>query len=297
MFGNKKVEHMQNAAPDPLSAILLPSRLSSIVDIGANPIDGDPPYKRMLEAGLCTVIGFEPQADALAALDRRKGPRERYLPYAIGDGREQTLHVCRAKGMTSLLPPDPGHLALFNEFPTLGAVEREIRVATRRLDDIDEIEEMDFLKIDIQGTELDVFRSGKRKLAQIVIIQTEISFVTLYRGQPAFGVIDTTLREMGFVPHCFAELKTWPIAPMVIQGNPRLPVRQLLEADLVYVRDFARPNNMSGEQWKHLAMIAHHCYGSIDLALRAIIAATGLGALRSDSAERYLALLRSQKAR
>ena len=297
MFGNKKVEHMQNAAPDPLSAILLPSRLSSIVDIGANPIDGDPPYKRMLEAGLCTVIGFEPQADALAALDRRKGPRERYLPYAIGDGREQTLHVCRAKGMTSLLPPDPGHLALFNEFPTLGAVEREIRVATRRLDDIDEIEEMDFLKIDIQGTELDVFRSGKRKLAQIVIIQTEISFETLYRGQPAFGVIDTTLREMGFVPHCFAELKTWPIAPMVIQGNPRLPVRQLLEADLVYVRDFARPNNMSGEQWKHLAMIAHHCYGSIDLALRAIIAATGLGALRSDSAERYLALQRSQKAR
>jgi len=288
---------MHNAILDPLVGILHPDRLSAVVDIGANPIDGDPPYKRMLEAGLCTVTGFEPQPEALAELDRRKGPGERYLPYAIGDGREQTLHVCRAKGMTSLLPPDAGHLALFNEFPTLGTVEREIRVLTRRLDDIDEIEDIDFLKIDIQGTELEVFRSGKRKLAKTVAIQTEISFVTLYRGQPPFGVVDSTLREMGFVPHCLAELKTWPIAPMVIQGNPRRPVRQLLEADLVYVRDFARPSNMSGEQWKHLAMIAHHCYGSTDLALRAVIAATTLGALRSDSADRYLDSLRSQKSR
>jgi FkbM family methyltransferase len=278
---------------DPLFELLRPDRLTAVVDIGANPIDGDPPYKRMLKAGLCTVIGFEPQADALAELDRQKGPLERYLPYAVGDGRERTLHICRARGMTSLLPPDPEHLALFNDFPFLGQVERELSVATRRLDDIDEIEEADFLKIDIQGSELEVFGNGRRKLARTVVIQTEVSFVTLYRDQPTLGKVDTALREMGFIPHCFAQFLLWPIAPAVIEGDRRKPLHQLLEADLVYVRDFSHPKNLNAQQWKHLAMIAHHCYGSFDLALRAIVAATELGALNSGTSERYLHILRT----
>jgi FkbM family methyltransferase len=288
---------MDDAGSDALFDLLRPDRLTAVVDIGANPIDGDPPYKRMLAAGLCTVIGFEPQSDALAELDRRKGPLERYLPYAVADGRQRTLHVCSAKGMTSLLSPDPEHLALFNDFPALGRIERELPVATRRLDDIDEIEELDFLKIDIQGCELEVFRAGRQKLAKAVAIQTEVSFVTLYRDQPALGEVDMALREMGFIPHSFAEVLFWPITPAVIAGDPRMAVRQLLEADLVYVRDFSRPENLSAPQWKQLAMIAHHCYGSFDLVLRAIVAATELGALNSDASDRYSEMLRSQARR
>jgi FkbM family methyltransferase len=285
---------MATSAADPLFEMLRPDRVTAVVDIGANPVDGDPPYKRMLRSGLCTVIGFEPQADALAELNRVKGPFERYLPYAVGDGRERTLHICLAKGMTSLLPPDPEQLALFNEFPRFGQVERELPITTVRLDEVDEIEEIDFLKIDVQGSELEVFRAGRRKLARTVAIQTEVSFLTLYRGQPTIGEVDLALRELGFVPHCFAEVMHWPIAPAVIDGNPRKPVRQLLEADLVYVRDFSRPENLSAQQWKHLALVAHHCYGSIDLALRAVVAATALGALEQGAPTRYLEILRAQ---
>lgn len=287
---------MATSIADPLFELLRPDRLTAVVDIGANPIDGDPPYKRMLAAGLCTVVGFEPQADALAVLDRRKGPLERYLPYAIGDGRERQLHICHAPGMTSLLSPDPAHLALFNEFPKFGRVVREVPVTTMRLDDIGEVEEMDFLKIDIQGSELEVFRAGLRKLARAVVVQTEVSFVTLYQDQPTIGQVDTALREMGFIPHCLAQLMLSPISPAVIEGDPRRPVHQLLEADLVYVRDFSRLENMSAPQWKHLALVAHHCFGSIDLALRAITAATALGALEQEVPARYLEILRAQRA-
>ena len=49
------------------------SRPTSVLDIGANPIDGDAPYKQMLDDGLCTVTGFEPQQRALAELNQRKG--------------------------------------------------------------------------------------------------------------------------------------------------------------------------------------------------------------------------------
>ncbi len=54
-----------------LNDLLEPGRLTAVVDIGANPIDGDPPYHEMLRKGLCTVTGFEPQPEALASLLQR----------------------------------------------------------------------------------------------------------------------------------------------------------------------------------------------------------------------------------
>ena len=277
---------------DLLTEILAPARPTAVVDVGANPIDGDPPYKAMLAAGLCEVTGFEPQDGAFARLEKSKGPRERYLPYALGDGSARTLHVCELEGMTSLLVPDPARLALFNLFPIWGAVKQQIPVTTRKLDDIAQITHLDFLKMDVQGVEREILAHGRAKLADTVVIQTEVSFVPLYQGQPVFGEMDLALRELGFLPHCVTGTKIWPIAPMVVGDTPNRGIRQLLETDMVYVKDFSRPQNMSAEQWKHLALIAHHCYGSYDLVLKAILTLIEMGAVPDGANKRYLASLR-----
>jgi FkbM family methyltransferase len=277
---------------DLLTEILAPARLTAIVDAGANPIDGDPPYKAMLAAGLCEVTGFEPQPEALARLEKSKGAREHYLPYALGDGSQRTLNICALEGMTSLLVPDPAHLALFNLFPIWGTVKSQIPVTTRKLDDIAEITHLDFLKMDVQGAEREVLAHGRAKLTETVVIQTEVSFVPLYQGQPVFGEIDLALRELGFLPHAVTGTKIWPIAPMVVGDAPNRGIRQLLETDMIYVRDFSRPENMSAQQWKHLALVAHHCYGSYDLVLKAILTLIGMGAVPEGAHQRYLASLR-----
>ena len=278
-----------------LHQILSPLARTAIVDVGANPIDGDPPYKAMLTAGLCEVVGFEPQAAALSRLEKMKGPHERYLPYALGDGTPGTLNICELEGMTSLLVPEPRHLALFNLFPIWGQVKSQIPIDTRRLDDIDEIDRMDFLKMDVQGSERAVLAHGRTKLKDTVVVQTEVSFVPLYRDQPVFGEIDLALRAEGFLPHCVTGTKIWPIAPMVVGEQPNRGIRQLLETDMVYVRDFSGPENMSVEQWKHLALVAHHCYGSYDLVLKSIVTLIELGALPADAGKRYLASLPARK--
>jgi FkbM family methyltransferase len=257
------------------------------VDVGANPIDGEPPYAPMLAAGLCRVTGFEPQETALLELQHKKGPDERYLPYAVGDGSARTLNICRASGMTSLLEPDQATLGLFDALRPLGEVIDRIPLQTRKLDDISEIRHLDFLKIDIQGGELGVFQCGKAKLSEAVAIQTEISFVTLYKNQPSLGDIDLELRGQGFMPHCFAAVKHWPISPCVVDNNPRQALNQLLEADIVYVRDFSRPESMRDEQLKHLALIAHHCYQSFDLALRCVMLLEQRHALEAGAQQRY----------
>jgi FkbM family methyltransferase len=279
-----------------LKEILKPARLTEIVDIGANPVDGDPPYKGMMESGLARVTGFEPQAQALEELLKRKSEAETYLPYAVGDGNEHTLRICAASGMTSLLEPDPSTLGLFEILRPLGEVIERVPISTRRLDEINEIETIDFLKMDIQGGELNVLRNGRQKLSEAIAIQIEISFVTLYQNQPGFGEIDLELRAQGFMPHCFAALKKWPIAPFFYQNDNRRAVNQLLEADLVYVKDFSKPDGFSDEQLKQLALVAHEVYGSFDLTLRCLSILEGRGAIAAGSQGQYIEALNSPQA-
>ena len=274
-----------------LAQLLRPDRITEVVDIGANPHGEDPPYKAMLAAGACRVTGFEPQQDALARLVAAGGTNERYLPYAVGDGGAHTLNLCRSPGMASTLEPDPAALEMFGALGHWGEGVDRVPVQTRRLDDVDEIERLDYLKMDIQGGELAVLRSGRQKLAGTVAAQVEVSFVTLYKDQPPFGEVDLEFRRMGFIPHCFAAVKNWPIAPCIVEGDPYKPLNQLLEADVVYVRDFSRPDAMDDEQLKHLALVAHHCYGSIDLAMRCLMLLARRGRVAQDAGQRYAALL------
>jgi FkbM family methyltransferase len=235
----------------------------------------------MLEEGLCTVTGFDPQST------KPSHPKVRQLPYVIGNGQSATLNTCVLPGMTSLLTGDWRNLALFPALSDWAEIKSRSTVETVRLDDVEEIEAIDFLKMDVQGSEIDVFRSGRVKLAKTVAIMTEVSFVTLYKGQPAFGDVDSELRRRGFIPHCFVEAKTWPIATKT--KVPNADPHQLLEADLLYVADYSRP--MAAEQWKHLAMIAHHVCGSFDLAMFAIERLVEMEAIALSATDQYRKIL------
>ncbi len=281
---------------DGLMDLVKPDRLTSVVDIGANPIDGDAPYKEMLQRRICRLVGFDPQPNALTRLNAAKSDLETYLPYAIGDGEDHSLKMCRGVGFASLLQPDQKTLTHFPRFSELGQVVSEIKLATRRLDDVAEIAHVDFLKIDIQGSELSVFRHGHQRLAKAVAVQTEVSFVPLYKNQPVFGDVDLELRGQGFIPHMFTAINKKMIAPMM-GPDPAAALNQMVEADVVYVRDFVQADTMETEQLKHLAMIAHHCYGSYDLALNCIHHLANRRAVPQDAKNSYLRLVANNHAK
>jgi FkbM family methyltransferase len=286
-----------NANSDPLFNLLRPEHLTAVVDIGANPLETAPPYKPMLDKRLCTVVGFEPQPEALDKLIAHKGELETYLPYAVGGETRATLKVCQAPGMTSLLTPEPRTLNCFPGFAVFGHVLKEVPIETRALDSIAEITHIDHLKIDVQGSELNIFRNGAAKLAHATSIQTEVSFVPLYQGQPVFGDIDLALRALGFIPHMFADINKRMILPLHHADNLYSSINQLLEADVVYVRDFTQAEKMTAEQLKHLALVAHHCYRSYDLAANCINHLVTRGALPADAVGRYLGDLKGAAAK
>ena len=155
----------------------------NVVDVGAMSItgDGDPPYKPLLDSGIAEVIGFDLNLDAISKLSLRKGKNETYLPYAIYDGKEHEVKICKAPGMTSFLEPNLELLNYFNGFPEWGKVQERIPIQTVRLDDISEIKEIDYLKIDLQGGELEVFRNGINELHDCLVIHTEVGFLPMYQ--------------------------------------------------------------------------------------------------------------------
>lgn len=242
-----------------------------IVDVGANPIDGSPPYAELLRGGVADVVGFDPDPESLRRLNAQKSAAETYLPYAIGDGRRQTLHVCRAPGMTSLLEPDPRVLGLFHGFPEWGEVVARETIDTVRLDDVRETAGLDLLKIDIQGGELMAFRNAEARLAEALVIQTEVEFLPLYVGQPLFGDVDVFLRGRGFSFHRFFPLVSRVIVPTVLDNDIYAGMSQSVWADALYVRDLTRLDALSGRQLLAMATILHDCYGSFDLVMHILV--------------------------
>lgn len=244
------------------------------VDIGANPIesDGVPPYQALLDAGHATVVGFEPSLDALKQLNDRKGPNELYLPHAVFDGSDQILKVCQAPGMTSLLEPNMELLEYFHGFPNWGKVVDRVPLSTVRLDDVEEIQNIDLLKIDIQGGELEVFRNGTDRLRDCLVIHTEVEFLPMYKDQPLFSEVEIFLRSQGFLFHKVDSLVSRTVKPLQVNNDPFSGLSQVFWADAYFVKDFTKLNLLSLEKLKKLALILHDIYGSFDLALRVLMA-------------------------
>lgn len=128
----------------------------------------------------------------------------------------------------------------------------------------------------------EALEAGKDKVA----VHVSVSFFPIY----TFGKIDARLRDLGFIAHCFADCVLTPI----LSGTaiPYPDPHQLSLADLFYVRDFTR--EMGPEQWKQLAMIAHHVCGSYDLAMLAVERLAKDGVIDNDAPAAYRRILELQ---
>lgn len=276
---------------DSLADILGIAPVVNVVDIGANPIDGDPPYLPLLAHGRARLVGFEPNLQALAELNRRKGPHESYFPHAIADGRQQTLHICQAPGMTSLLEPNAELLAHFHGFPAWATVTHTEAIETVRLDDVAAVSDLDYLKLDIQGAELMALQHATEKLQSCTIIQTEVEFLPMYRQQPLFSEVELFLRGLGFVLHKFEQLTTRTLQPLLVNDSIYGGLHQLFWADAVFVRDFTRLTLLAPDKLLRAALVLHDVYQSYDLVARFLLAhdqraGTGLAPIYLDALSR-----------
>jgi FkbM family methyltransferase len=167
-----------------------------LVDVGAR--DGiDPrwaPYYAALD-----VIAFEPDEVECTRLNAASWPYVvTHLPVALGaeNGIEATLHVCRSPGCSSLLHPNRALRGQFAYAANMDVV-KEVPVTLSRMDSVVRWQP-DVMKLDTQGTELDILRGAGELLKETLAVELEVEFIPQYEGQALFADVDVFMRSQGF---------------------------------------------------------------------------------------------------
>lgn len=251
----------------------------NILDIGAA-FTEKPPYQSLVDAGRGRIFGFEPDIQACEQLNRKYGNPHRFFPFFVGDGRPATFHETNWAPTGSLYEPNTPLLEKFQNLAEVTTPVATHAVKTTRLDDIAEIIEIDFIKIDAQGSELAIFEHASRVLSSTLLIQTEVLFVELYRRQPMFADVDIFLRTNGFQFHTLNGFAGRVFKPLVLNGDVNSALRQALWSDALYVRDWMRLEELSETKLRNYAILAHDVVRSYDLAhlvLSALDNKTGRG--------------------
>ena len=241
-----------------------------VIDIGASPIDGDPPYSALRDADKMDLVAFEPDETQFAALQALNFPRTKAIKAAIGDGTEGVLKICKIPGMTSLLEPDQEVLSHFWGFDIWGKVLSRQPLMTKRLDDIAEAAGAHYLKLDVQGGEFPILQHGTETLKSCVFVHTEVQFVPFYKDQPLFAELDIALRKAGFWLHRFLPIHSRVFKPLMQNNDIYAGLSQVLWTDAVYVRRFTDFPVMAYDALQRIALIAHDLYKSYDLAALAL---------------------------
>ncbi|MGX9353971.1 FkbM family methyltransferase [Roseobacteraceae bacterium S113] len=261
----------------------------TLADVGANPL-GAPLYENLLEAGLVDVWGFEPHAEAFAAL--QPGPGRHWINAAVGAPGRAAFYSYPASEMSSLYPLSAASIGFLGHFKRHLGTETITEVDLRPLDDIAELPALDCLKIDAQGAELQVIETGRAKLAGAVAVIAEMRFLGLYEGEPAMGALDLELRAQGFTLHKFLHQKARMIGHSQRGAvDVRAIGTQLIDGDVVYIRSLEDRDVYSDAQLAYLALLAADVFESHDLALFCLDRLVERGVIAPASPRHYVRAL------
>ena len=245
-------------------------RVISVVDIGASNLGGyETQYDKLLKLGRVSVTGFEPAQDAFEELCKNnQDPNKIFHQKFIGDGEQRTFFETNWSLTGSLYPPNTALLEKFQNLAELVTPIAEHSVQTHRLDDIPGLERMDFLKMDVQGAELDVLRNCPNLLSTCLVAQLEVEFVELYEGQPLFADVDAFMRSQGFQFHKFDKSISGRVfKPLSISESSYAKLNQCLWSDAWYVRDWMNLERVARDQLLIASILSLVICQSPDLAL------------------------------
>lgn len=242
------------------------------MEIGAAPIEGhSEPFHQVLELFPGShMTAFEVDERLCQEQNANAPPGVRFHPVALGRANETRPFYVTAHPMcSSLYEPNVDLLRQYCHMEAAWPTS-VTSIDTVRLDDFARaagLPDIDFIKIDVQGGELDVFQGGLETLQNVVTIVTEVEFIQQYLGQPLFGDISKFLAEQNFMFQCFLSFGRRSLNPFVVDDPNK--GAHFVWADALFIRNILHLESLSDEKLLKMAVLAT-IYGSEDLAYRCL---------------------------
>jgi FkbM family methyltransferase len=217
------------------------------------------------------VIGFEVDETVCERMNASSETGITYYPHALGVRNESRIFYETNEPMcSSLYKPNEKLLKLFLNFE-VAYLKNEIVIDTISLDfflDNNSICDIDFMKIDVQGAELDIFKGAITALKDITFIVSEIEFIQHYENQPLFGDVCNFLEKHDFMFHKFLGIGGRSLKP-VCQNNDLNFASQHIWSDAIFLRNILNIRNLPSSKLLKLSFLAA-LYGSIDVTVFAL---------------------------
>ena len=170
-----------------------------LIDIGASGglEDNWQPAEKYLK-----VLGFEPDKAAWEKLNKQKKENYKYLNTGLYSNKGSVnFNVAKKQKVSSIYSPN---LKLLKQFPEVDRFEiiKTVKIEVDSLDNVlkeSNIKNPDFIKLDTQGSELDILKGGIKTLKSDVLgLEIEVEFAKMYEDQHLFSDVDMFVREKGF---------------------------------------------------------------------------------------------------
>lgn len=169
------------------------------VDIGA---DGGICEHWMPFLGLMTVDAFEPNKEACEM--QRKKSSKRISWHAYGLAKNSGTHILYVPKRTtgaSLYKPNIKIQEKFGDTNYWGEI-KEVSISCLSFNNFlgeNAKESPDLIKLDTQGTELDILKGlTLRQFDSVLAVEVEVEFLEFYIGQPLFFDVNKFMEENGF---------------------------------------------------------------------------------------------------
>tara|TARA_B100001027_G_scaffold28697_1_gene16983 strand:- start:496 stop:1365 length:870 start_codon:yes stop_codon:yes gene_type:complete len=239
-----------------------------IIEVGALKIqDQDEPFYELLDYFPSTkIIGFEIEKEICEKMNSQAKEGVKYYSHALGkDNEQRKFYITQNPMCSSLYKPNEELIKLYNNFE-VAYLKKETKIETISLDyfvEKYEVGDVDFIKIDVQGAELDVFKGGSKTLKNVLKIVCEVEFIQHYENQPLFGEVSDYLSQYNLMFNKFLGLSGRALKPIMLNNNPNLP-SQHIWSDAVFVRHIQKIHSLNDEKLLKLGLLA--CvYYSLDL--------------------------------
>ena len=239
----------------------------NIIEIGAVQItDTQEPFYQLLNYfPSSNIIGFELEEEVCSKMNANAKNGIKYYPYALGKANERRkLYITQNPMCSSLYKPNEELIKLYNRFE-VAYLKEEIEINTITLDyfiEQNKIGDVDFIKIDVQGAELDVFKGGKKTLNNVLKIVTEVEFIPHYIDQPLFGDVCSYLKKHNLMFNKFLGLAGRALKPLILKNAHT--ASQHIWTDAVFIYHVQKIKDLSNLKLLKLSLLSL-LYGSVDL--------------------------------
>ena len=242
----------------------------NILEIGARPIADEKEVFHLLVEHFpgSKVIAFEVDEELCKRLNKESDVNITFYPVALGKTEEtRDFYETNHPMCSSLYKPEQSIIDRYNNLE-VAQLKSTGKIDTVSLDNFigeHNIEPVDFVKIDIQGAELDVFQGGEKVLKDTIAIVTEVEFIPVYENQPLFADVSHYLLKQKFLLHKFLSISGRTLKPIVMNDDQSFATQHMW-SDAMFIKYLLTPDLLSPDQLLKLAVLSY-IYQSPDVTV------------------------------